>query len=405
MTKSERPWYLSPHYIAIKVRENGLAYCAKCFLRIIYRHGHSFLKHLFDTLRNIKLYISNLQNTIHCIILPSKHYVDSVLAIYDFSASPYTYNFVEFLANCEVFRVQNSLSNIDMVFVVDKEKRHRGDQPEVTESNYRNWILNLAENTDLLKSISSLSIFDSKHKFLSFYQNTRHTHKVFPDNGLVYIPKSAYHLKGVSDYFRSTGYVPKFESSGVLLDWAEKYFIEKSYPLFPVVIFVRNSKTHSGRNTNWSVWLDFFRAVVDKYPVKFFIVNDFWNPVDVPSELETKVTISAEATISTKYRCALTQRATLVMGPAIGSAACVLFTDTPYLTFGFDNEYFDAAFNIREHGMTEDLQFPWHSNYQRIFPVQAGDAEYIKARFEEMYALLGKDHRLEPNYFKLSRRE
>jgi hypothetical protein len=347
--------------------------------------------------RYFKLFFSALQN-LYVVILPSKGYVDSVLAIYDFSVNPYTFNFIEFLTRAEVFRIKHSLSYIDLVFVVDREKKHRGDQPEVNDSNYRNWILNLAEASESLKSVSSLSIFDNKHKFLSFYHKARYAHKVFPETGVVYEPQRCYHFKDVSAYYRATGFVPKFESSGVLLSWAEKYFLEKSYPLLPVVVFLRNSDVHPTRNTNLPVWFDFFRRAIAKYPVKFFVVNDFWNPVSIPADLAANVVISPEATISVKYRAALMQKASLVLSVNTGSFVHCYFMKTPYLVFGWDSDVFSADFNISEHGLNKDLRFPWATKYQIVFP-EYGDTEYIFSRFEELSGLLKKDNCFIPAYY------
>lgn len=376
-----------------KIHKNGILYCIIKALKIIL----CFLRY------RIKMFFNSLEN-LYTIIFPSRGYVDSVLAIYDFSANPFTFNFVEFLARAEVFRVKHSLSYIDLVFVVDREKKHRGDQPEVTDSNYRNWILNLAESAEPLKSISSISIFDDKHKFLSFYHKARYTHKIYPQTGAVYRSQACYHLKYVSDYYRATGFSPKFESSGILLDWAEKYFLEKSYPLLPVIVFVRNSDTQSTRNTVLPVWFDFFRQVICRYPVKFFLINDFWNPINIPADLVTKVVISTEATISAKYRAALTQRASLVMSVNTGSFMYIYFTDTPYLVFGLNNDVFSAEFNLTEHGLNDDLRFPWATKYQRVF-CDFGDTGYIFSRFEELHSLLKNDNRFVPDYYNLKHKE
>lgn len=380
--------FLSLRYIIGKIREKGVKYSLKRTILI-------FLPLLNFVINRIKGFLQHVRY----IKWLSHPKIDSVLAIYDFRANPYTFNFVEFLANSEVFRVKNSLSYIDLVFVVDREKMHRGDQPEVTSSNYRNWILNIAESTDVLRSVSSLSIFDNSNKFLDFYHNVRRTHMVFPNNGLIYQSKSKYYLKYVSDYYKSSGFVPKFQSSQVLLEWAERYILEKACPLIPIVVFVRNSSTHPKRNTLWSEWVDFFRDVIHKYPVKFFIVNDFWNPVDVPLDLNNRVIVSPEPTISTKYRCALTQKCSLVVATSIGSFAYNILTDTPYLLFNMDNEIFSSDRNKQAHGMTSDLQFPWSSKYQKTFPGR-GALNYIREEFEKMYVQLDEDGKLVPSFYK-----
>lgn len=325
-------------------------------------------------------------------------YKDSLLAIYDFAANPFDYSVAEFLASSDTTRAKNSLLYIDVIFVADRNKKHRGDQPEVNEATFRNWIMNLAECTDLLKNVSTLTIFDDRRKFLSFYHRVRHSHQIYPENGFVYRPKKASHLKMVSDYYRSTGYVPKFQSSQVLLEWAERYFLEKSYPLIPVVVFIRNAKNHLGRNTDLPSWFGFMRQALKQHNVKFFLINDFWNPVPIPEDLRETIEVSVEATISTKYRSALTQRASLIMGTNVGSLAPVLFGDVPYLIFGFDNAYFNAELNIKIHGMTPDLQFPWASKYQKIFGPN-GDVHFIGQRFDNMFKLLESDGKLIPSYF------
>ena len=71
------------------------------------------------------------------------------------------------------------------------------------------------------------------------------------------------------------------------------------------------------------------------------------------------------------------------------------FTDTPYLVFGLDSNEFSAAFYVAEHGMNEDLRFPWASKYQLAFP-KIGDTEYIFTRFKGLYEVLDKDGRLMP---------
>jgi len=371
-----------------KVNEKGIGHCVKGLIRLI-----------LHPLNKITII---MQAAYHYAASFNNPNSDSVLAIYDLRVSPYTFNFVEFLANAEAFRMMNSLSSIDVAIVVDREKLHRGDQPCVTEANYRNWILNLAEATDVLESMTSLSIFDAK-KFLGFYRRVRQNHVIFPDNGVLYFPKIAYHLTFTSDYYRMSGYAPKFKSSGILLDWAEGYFHQKCCPMIPIVVFVRNASNHL-RNTNWPAWLDFFRQVIDPYPVKFFIVNDFWNPLTVPEDLQSRVLVSTEATISVKYRAALTQKASLIMGTSHGSFAHCIFNETPYLLFGMDNVEFNAKLNISLHGMTEDLQFPWATKYQRVFPEQA-DTTNLKDKFEGMYALLQKDGKLIPSYYNYSEDE
>ncbi|MBI1870531.1 MAG: hypothetical protein HYS07_04975 [Chlamydiae bacterium] len=360
--------------------------------RITYSKVKQRVKGSFDSLKNC------LKNT-SCFFRSGRAYKNSLLAIYDFAGNPYDHSVAEFLASSEMARVKRSLFYMDVVLVADRDKKHRGDQPEVNEATFRNWIMNLAECADLLRSVSTLVIFDDRMKFLSFYQRVRHSHQIYPENGFVYRPRKASHLKTVSDYYRSTGYVPKFQSSQVLLEWAEKYFLERSYPLIPVVIFIRNSKTHPGRNTDLPTWFSFMRKVLNQYNVKFFLVNDFWNPVSIPEDLREKIEVSVEATMSTKYRVALTQRASLIMGQCIGSAVPIYLEDTPYLMFGFDNEYFSAQLNIELYGMTPDLQFPWASQYQKIFGTK-GDAPFIQQQFDMMFHMLESRGKLVPNYFR-----
>jgi len=370
-----------------KIQKKGIFYCIKLMLEKLVYYSGSFLKSIGNVLENI-----------YAIFFPSRKCPDSLLAIYDFSINPYTFNFVEFLARAETFRVKYSLIYIDLVFVVDRNKMHRGDQPEVTDSNYRNWILNLAECAEPFKSISSLSIFDNKHKFLSFYQKARHTHKIFPETGVIYKPQACYHLKQISDYYRVSGFVPKFEPSALLLDWAEKYFMKNSYPFVPVVILMRNLARFPGKNTNLNDWFGFMRLAIAEYPVKFFIVNDFWNPVEIPADLTERVVISAETTVSVKYRVALAQKSAMVIGGMAGSTLCCIFSDTPYLIFGLNNVIFNAKFHIIEHGLNEDLHFPWVSKYQMMFP-EYGDRDYIFSRFGKLYGLLIEDGLLIPRYF------
>jgi hypothetical protein len=257
--------------------------------------------------------------------------------------------------------------------------------------------LNLLECTDVLESINSVSIFGAE-KFLDFYHHVRQNHAVFPETGNFYTPKIAYHLKFTSDYYRRSGRVPRFRSSGFLLDWAEGYLRRECYPLIPIVVFVRNGPNTPFRNTNWPAWLNFFRKTIASYPVIFFIINDFFNPLPIPDDLKSRVLESTEGTISTKYRAALTQKASLVLATSVGSCAYIIFTETPFLVFGMDNAAFGAAFNIAQHGMTADLQFPWSSKYQRIFPEPANAAN-LQEKFAEMYALLQKDSRLIPPYY------
>lgn len=391
--------FFSLKFIVKRIRDKGFAWCIKRF----------FQKVLF----RIKLYRAKIKDkftlyadNIRSLIMPAQAYADSLLAIYDFRVSPYAFHVYDFLARTEVSRVKNSLSYIDVVFVVDKEKKTRGDQPEVTESNYRNWILNLAECTDLLSSVSSVSIFDNKHKFLNFYQKARYTHKVFPEEKLFYRPQRCYLIKTyITDYYKATGFVPRFKSSGILLRWAEEYFLKNSYPLLPIVMFVRNMKFQPARNTNWPVWTDFFRDFTNKYPVKFFIVNDFWDPFTVPPDLAAKVVICAEATVSVKYRAALTQRCAFVATTGVGSFTYCFFTDTPYIFFGMINEYYSVQRSKDLLGINDDLSFPWATKYQKTYSHGVEDKEYIMSKFEEMYALLDKDGCLIPEYFSKADQE
>lgn len=390
MIRDDRPrWkrYHSPRFLLGKVRERGVVWCVREYLVWI--------------LRSLRRYPAVLKN-VRSVAWPSAAYTDSVLAVYDFRASTYDYSFTNFLANSEVYRLENSLSRIDVVMVVDRKKRHRGDQPEVTESNYRNWILNLAECADLLRSVSSLSIFDDEHKFLSFYHRARYTHKVCPNvgNPVVYEPRTNYNLRPVADFFHRTGHVPRFESSGVLLEWAERYFLQNSYPMLPVVVIVRNSKTHPDRNTDWPEWLKFFQWVrCNQYPVRFFVVNDFWNPVVLPDEYRQNVCICVEATISTKYRQALLQRASLFVGQGCGPFFSAVLMNTPFLMFGLAKSMIDGSLDYQKemNGYTDDWQLPWLSKYQKM--LMGDDAEFITAKFAEMYALLEGEQRLTPAYW------
>lgn len=385
MVGDERPrWrrYLSPRFTLGKVREHGVLWFLVGVLRVLKRYPE-------------------VAETIRSLVRPAAAYRDSVLAVYDLRVSTYDYSFANFLGSCEAYRIENSLSRIDLVVVVDRKKPNRGDQPEVTESNYRNWILNLTECADMLRSVGSLSIFDDGHKFLSFYRRARYTHQVCPNfgNPVVYTPRTFYTLRPVSDFYNRTGRVPRFESSGVLLEWAEKYFVENCYPILPVVVLVRNSRTHPHRNTDWGQWLKFFQwARLGQYPVKFFVVNDFWNPVTLPDEYRDNVCISAEATISTKYRLALMQSASLTIGQAGGPFFAAVLTNISFLMFGLAKAAENGSLDfLKKIGFTDDFQLPWLTKYQKI--LLEDDAEFLTARFAEMYSLLQADQRLVPSYW------
>lgn len=255
-------------------------------------------------------------------------------ALYDFSVSPFSYDFLSFICMARVLGCNHTV-------FVPGERAYQKCSPEEQKFRLEHLLIPLARMS------GEVTVCKTREEAKEYLPT-------FPVGYTVEKPIQA-HMFG--QLIRS-GRARWLDPSEKALKEAEKLLGGRS----PVTITIRESKIRPLRNSRIGEWLK----------VAQWLKDEGLDPLFIPDTDNLQgyegFDSCVEAALDPDVRMAIYSKAYLNLGIGNGPMGLCIFQKYPYLIFRFQNEAFNeqsAAF-LTANSLKPGSQFPWANNSQRI---------------------------------------
>ena len=339
---TSRKRYISPHFLADKVRERGVVWCLKEGPRWTYlqmsgpeRYFIAPIVRPIIFLINLSVFLFNLVN-----FLSDRKPKKVILGVWDYKLLPWSVgDLLVFIETLSILKLRHGADKVDVCVVCDSENPagNRGYK-NINSSNFRYHLFNLLPIVNTSPYLGSVFQFDSRSEFYSFLKQNINNYEIYPpvDEQLneTFNFYGGATLKEIREFYREHGFIPHLAIDDYHLRWAYSLYRTKAKDSLPVVVCLRNSPDGADRNAEREAWLGFFDLCKSVFPeVKFVVVG---TREEAFEELRgrSNVIVAKDYGSTLPDDFALIKTSLLYIGVDAGVGAIALFSDVPYLLFG-----------------------------------------------------------------------
>ena len=362
-----RKRYLSPRYLAGKVREKGVVWC----LRALIARASWRMRRYFDPL--IKR-ISWVFPSMRFLLRPVPKSEKRILAIWDFRTVPYSIGDLMVLhERTQILRLTHQVDKVDICFVCDPRHPVRKlGQQGVTPDNFHYHFSALVSTVYLNPHVGSFFLFDSHDQLEGFVADNVERYQIWP-GGKEYVARhSAYgdNFDSIQDFFRKNGFIPYLDYRSSTLEWAYTFYRKHIRPDFPVVVHLRNNPfSGAPRNARLDAWLEFFKSCEGRFDVKFVLIG-------AAGEIDERFRHLPNTLIAKDYHSTVEQDLVLAysgliyLGSSSGPSAAAIFSQTPYVIFGYRPANEIVPYGGRFNFATDTQKLIWETETADILMEQ-----------------------------------
>jgi hypothetical protein len=331
--------YLSPRFLAGKVREKGVIWCFKRAASRPFELAYQVIHRSF-AYRSIKRSVGFFRwayPTLGNVLSPTQSKERRLLAIYDLSSQPFSIGDILVIQEASlVLREKHHLDMVDFALVYDPKHPASSDPAfaSITDKNVIYHLASVLPVAQVNQHLGSLFVFDSHRHLQRFIADNADLYHVWPPAWKFaerdYLSYTVFNDL-LYNYFKEHGTIPQLSCRQFLVDWAQAFYREHVYPQVPVTVQVRNIKTFgTHRNLRLECWLEFFHHCQERYPVKFVVVCAL-------AEVDDLLRQCPNVIIAKDYHTGIEQDLTLIhtaafhMGASSGPASMAVFNTKPYL--------------------------------------------------------------------------
>lgn len=375
--------YLSPHFLASKVREKGIVWCTRAFCLKV----RSYLDLPTRPIR------ASLWSAVDNIRYKGKKQPDVLYAFYDLMVSPATFDIVGFLVLAELERKEAGCSSLHLVFVPGPNEGFRANDLEEyrrlggvdCDIDSMRWRLRniLLPCCRLITSCQQVTVCTSRGEAQAFRASlVRH---IFPKGYTVRFPKESHSLGRLVATTSQGIVLPTIRATPQARRFMSDWIQSRSDGRKVITITLRECSYEPYRNSNFKAWGAFARNLDSSIycPVVIRDTETAFKPL--PSELYG-LTVFPEASWNIELRTALYELSYLNMFIANGPAMlCIYNRWARCLTFKMltPSLRVDSARFYRREGLKPGSQLKHATPFQRM--VWEDDRlEVIQKEFREM---------------------
>jgi len=336
-----------------------------------------------------------------------------LLAIYDFTNYPFTFDISTFFINAELQRRKRGLDKIDVVFMAHASDPGPSKDTYANKDNFRHYLHNLAlEITRLFDSVGSIFVFDNRRLFIDFFSKFKSEYFIFPED---YNPSNVCRI--VNRCPRAYKWINSAETAkrdSTLLcltppreqvSIVQKWITKNIYPSIPITITLREWDYLSWRNNNIPEW----QKLIDSYKdtnIKFIVLRDYYKIYNDPVLLGQNVVYYNEPLLTLSLRAALYQECALNLFCVNGCQTVARFNrKSHYIIFnvpssppGENSKDAEKDIWARQrfrpgedfHGSTKYQKYIWHPD----------TFEVMKLEVDKIIKILKQDGLWTPKYYE-----
>lgn len=238
----------------------------------------------------------------------------------------------------QILRLIHRVDKVDFCFVCDPQypARKPGEQG-VTPDNFHHHFPTLVSTVYLNPHVGSYFIFDSHEQLEDFIASNVERYHIWPGFKEYVAKHLAYrdNFDFIQDFYRENGFIPYLDCRPSTLEWAHTFYEKYVRPEFPVVVHLRRKVSMSpDRDALLDEWLEFFKACEGRFGVKFVLIG-------AAAEIDDRFRHLNNVVVAKDYRTTVEQDLVLVysalifLGVSSGPNTMAIFSQTPYIIFGF----------------------------------------------------------------------
>lgn len=358
MSSNAKSWkrYLSPRFLASRVREEGVIWCLKAGAGLV---GRWLRECTYPTAKRIIWAFPSL----HLLLWRGNQSEKRLLAILDLRVTPSTHGeALTFQEETLIERIRRKVNKVDIVWLCDANKPAREDQ-RITTDNYHYYLADRLPLAYVNPYLGSFFLMDSPEALEAYIRDNTNRYYIFPPlkDYLEKRPTYKNWFDRILEFYHLHGYIPHLSCKPAMVMWARYFIREKVRPQLPIVVHLRNDKSRTWieaeRNAKLDCWLEFFSFCEDKFNVKFIVVCGK-DEIDHRFRNLPNVILAKDYATTVEQDLALIQVSLMFMGGrswAVGQMA--MLSNIPYIMF-----------NI--HPIHENIpygsQLPWATPLQRF---------------------------------------
>jgi len=185
--------------------------------------------------------------------------------------------------------------------------------------------------------VGSFFLFDSYNQLEDFIADNGEMYHIWPGFKEYVARHKAYadNFDFIQDFYREHGFIPHLDCRRSTLEWAYTFYNKHVRPDFPVVVHARNNPPSGGfRNARLDAWLEFFKFCKDKFGVKFVLIGAA-GEIDERFRHLANVLVAKDYWTTVEQDLVLAYSALMYLGSSSGPSTMPIFSQTPYLIFGY----------------------------------------------------------------------
>ena len=358
MSSNTTSWkrYLSPRFLAGRVRERGIVWCFKAAAGMVFQPVCQS-----PVVRRTTLIIPSLRFLLRPDVQPEKR----ILAIMDLRFAPHSYGeALTFQEVTMIERILHGVDKIDIVWLCDPNQPARDDQ-RLTTDNYYYYLSDRLPLAYVNPHLGSFFLMDSGEALEAYIRDNAHRYYVFPSFqeylGRRWIYRN--YFNRVQEFYHQHGYIPNLSCQADMVTWARFFIKEEVRPCLPVVVHLRNDRSKTWglaleRNVKLDYWLEFFAFCKDKFDVKFIVVCGK-DEIDPRFRNLTNVILSKDYATTVEQELALIQVSMMFMGACSGISAMAMFSEIPYIIVNFRPDFEDIPYGSSPAFVTSRQRLIW----------------------------------------------
>lgn len=331
-----------------------------------------------------------LPRSIFCPVNKGDH---RVLIIFDLASQPYSVgDILTFQEAGLVLLEKNGCAAVDFALVYDPAHPVVSDPAlsNITKDNYLFHLASILPVAQVNPHLGSLFLFNSHAHLERFVADNMDRYVVWPSAGTYfsreYLIYRIFH-EIFAEYYQINKRLPALNSRPNMLSWAFDFMRKHVFPSLPVTVQLRRNSINPGRNSNYDVWLEFFAACKERYPVKFIIIG-------AESEMDERFKQCSNMLMAKDFRTGVEQDLALInsaaihMGAASGPGSMALFSSKPFLLLNSLSEPL-LTMGFIQNGNFARASFS--SPVQQIAVVPE-TVDMLTEEFKKMWAALDKGY-------------
>ncbi len=375
--------YLSPHFLASKVREKGIVWCTRAFCLKV-------RSHLDLPTRPIR---ANLWSVYDNIRYREAKQPDVLYAFYDLTVSPATFDIVNFVVLAELERKEVGCNSLHVVFVPGPNQGFRANDLETyrqlggvdCDIDSMRWRLRniLLPCCWLIPSCRQVTVCTSREEAQAFRASlVRH---IFPKGYTVRFPKESHSLRRLVATTSQRVVLPTIQATPQARRFVSDWIQSRTDGRKVITITLRECSYERDRNSNFKAWGAFARSLDSSIYCSVVIRDTEAAFKPLASELYG-LTVFPEASWNIELRAALYELSYLNMSVGTGPAVlCIYNRRARYLIFKMLTPAcrVDSARHFRSEGLEPGSQLKHATPFQRLVWEDDG-LEVIQKEFREM---------------------